>query len=190
MKFVLAPVLTLAALALAAAPATAAGEQVGVSSRQEADGTTTQTHEVIVPASVDQVWEAISTPLGWMTWAVPIARISADDPDVLETSYDAGATPGGPQTIQQRFLARIPNRLLVFRTIKAPEGFPHWAEYSQVTSVFELQADVNGTRVRLYSAGYPDSDGGRELLKFFGTGNAETLQHLQLRFADGPRVWK
>lgn len=181
----------LAAVALAlAVPATAAGEQVGVSSRQEADGTTTQTHEVIVPASVDQVWQAISTPLGWMTWAVPAARITADDPDVMETSYDPGATPGGPQTIQQRFLARIPNHLLVFRTIKAPEGFPHWDEYRQVTSVFELQPDLNGTRVRLYSTGYPDTEGGRELLKFFGTGNAETLQHLQLRFADGPRVWK
>lgn len=187
MKFALA----LMAVAIAfAGPAAAADEPVAVSSHREADGTTTQTHEALVPASVDQVWQAISTPLGWMTWAVPMARVTADDPEVIETSYDARGAPGGPETIQQRFLARIPNRLLVYRTIKTPDGFPHSEEYRQVTSVFELQAEGRGTRVRLHSAGYPDSAGGRELVRFFAAGNSEALQHLRRRFSDGPRVWK
>lgn len=172
--------------ALIGAPASA---DVTVSSKVEADGTTTQTHEVVVPAPAEEVWRAISTPGGWMTWAVPYAW-ATDDPEIMETSYEEPERSDRTQVIQQRFLARIPNKLLVYRTVKAPAGFPHWEDYRQVVSVIELLPEGANTRARLTSAGYPDNEGGRELLRFFGSGNAEAMQYLQLRFADGPRVWK
>jgi hypothetical protein len=178
------PALAAAAILAAAAPALAQ-EPVAVATQREADGTTTMTHEALVDAVMPDVWAAISTAEGWMTWAVPIAWISADDPDLLETSYDRADTPGSASTIQQRFLARIPGRLLAFRTIKAPEGFPHWDDYRRVTSVFELETVGERTRVRLTSTGYPDTAGGHELITFFERGNAETLEALRKRFAGG-----
>jgi len=146
-------------------------------------------HEALVDGAIADVWTAISTPQGWMSWAVPMAWISAADGDVLETSYDVADRPGSPSIIQQRFIARIPGRLLVFRTIKAPEGFPHWESYRGVTSIFELEPAGRQTRVRLTSVGYPDTNAGDALVGFFGKGNATTLEKLQRRFLTGPVDW-
>lgn len=183
--------LTLACVAAAsfAVPGAAATEEVRVTTSVEADRSHTLVHEVLVDAPVADVWTAISTPQGWMSWAVPVAWISPTDPDVLETSYDRADVPGGPGTIQQRFVARIPERLLVFRTIKAPAGFPHWDTYRGVTSLFEIETAGRQTRVRLTSTGYPDNDAGRALIAFFERGNAQTLENLRRRFATGPIDW-
>ena len=160
-----------------------AQDAVTVETRTEADGTATLVHELVVDAAAPEVWTAIATPEGWTTWAVPAAWWVDGKPDVLETSYDPGDTPGSPSTIRQRFLARIPGRLLAFRTIKAPEGFPHWDSYRLVTSVFELEPAGQRTRVRLTSTGYPDSEAGRALVAFFTQGNSETLKQLGARFS-------
>jgi uncharacterized protein YndB with AHSA1/START domain len=123
---------------LVAAPAWAQSG-VAVQKRVEADGTHTLVHEVVVDAPAREVWAAISTADGWKSWAVPVARVPAGRPDILETSYDPAAKPGDAGAIHQQFLAKVPERLLVFRTVKAPDRFPHWESYKLVTSVFELE---------------------------------------------------
>jgi len=168
----------LLAVALVTAPAPA---QVPVETKVEADGTTTMTHSALVAAVPAEVWAAVSTPEGWQGWAVPLARWV--EPDLLETSYDKAEPVGGPTAIRQRFIAAIPGRLLAFRTVKAPDGFPHWAEFQQVTSFFELSPEGAGTRVRLTLTGFPGNEGGRALVGFFAKGNATTLEQLQRRFA-------
>lgn len=181
--------LVLAAVLLFAVPAAAQADKVTVIKTVEGDATTTMTHEVLVDASPAEVWAAISTPEGWMGWAVPVARTVGGDPDLIESSYDPASKPGGPDTIQQRFGARVPGKSLAFRTVKAPAGFPHWDEYQKVTSVFEIEAAGKQTRVRLTSRGYPGSDGGRALVGFFEGGNAMALGNLRQRFATGPIDW-
>lgn len=179
----------LAAALSIAAPAAAQADKLVVTKAAEADATTTMVHEVLVDATPAAVWTAISTAEGWMTWAVPVARTVGGDPDLIESSYDPAAKLGGPDTIQQRFGARVPGKSLAFRTVKAPAGFPHWDEYQKVTSVFEIEAAGNQTRVRLVSSGYPGSDGGRALVGFFEGGNAMALGNLRQRFATGPIDW-
>lgn len=162
-----------------------------VSKTAEADRTHTLVHEVIVDAPMADVWAAISTPEGWKTWAVPVAWAPAGQIDVLETSYDPAANPGDPGTIQQRFTARIPGRMLAFKTVKVPARFPHWESYRRVSSVFELEPlSASSTRVRLTGVGYPDTPAGKDLLAFFEKGNADSLNWLRLRFAEGPADWK
>ncbi len=98
----------LAALAFALQPAAAAAtpvETVAVTGTAAADGTQVLVHEVVVAASPADVWEAVSTAQGWMTWAVPIAWQQGD---LLETSYASAARPGDPTTIQQQILDRSP----------------------------------------------------------------------------------
>lgn len=184
----------LAALALAAAqtPAVAPApspspDEVAISASAAADGTHVLVHELAVAAPVAEVWEAVSTAQGWTTWAVPIAW---QEGDMLETSYSPAASPGDPSTIRQQILAREPGRKLAFRTVKAPEGFPHFEAYRQVVSTIELEPLGEArTRVRLTGTGYPDSEAGRELLGFFREGNRTTLEQLRQRFATGPIDW-
>lgn len=175
----LAPIL---ALTLFATPVVAQ-EAVTSESRIEADGTTTLVHELTIAAPLADIWAAISTPEGWMEWAAPLARWVEGEPDVLETGYDPAEPPGGPGAIRQQFLVRIPGRLLAYRTVKTPEGFPHSEQYKQVTGVFELGAEGDRTRVRLTSTGFPNSEAGSELLAFFRRGNAFTLEQLRTAFS-------
>ena len=175
--------LAFAVLMLAAGLLAAQEAPVETATQTEADGTVTMAHSALVAAPPAEVWTAISTPEGWMTWAVPLARWVGEVGDVLETGYNPDEPAGGPGAIRQQFVARIPGRLLVFRTIKTPDGFPHGDEYRKVTGIFELMAEGAGTRVRLTSVGYPDSDGGRALVRFFAAGNRMALESLQRRFA-------
>ena len=152
------------------------------------DGTHVLVHETVVDASAADVWQAIATVEGWKTWAVPVAW--GPEPDVIETSYTPTARPGDASTIRQRILAAVPGRLLVFRTIRAPAGFPNFETFARVTSVFELEPlGGNRTRVRLTGAGYADDEAGRQLLGFFRQGNRVSLERLRQRFATGPLDW-
>lgn len=165
-------------------------DSIIVEQRRAPDGTLTLVHESVVDAPVAEVWEAIATAEGWRTWAVPVAWSSPEAPDELETSYDPAARPGDPQTIRHRVLARVPGRMIAFRTVKAPEGFPHFEIFGQTTGLFELEAvGADRTRVRVTGAGYPDSEAGRQLIGFFREGNRITLERLRRRFTDGPIDW-
>lgn len=174
---------------LLAVPGVALAQEVRVARQIEADRTTTMTHAILINAAPAEVWAAIATAEGWMTWAVPIAWTPKDDADLIETAYDRASHPGAADTIQQRITERVPGRRLAFRTVKAPAGFPHWEDYRNVTSLFEIEPVGNASRVRLTSRGYPDNPGGQALLAFFERGNAATLQNLRERFVTGPVDW-
>ena len=180
----IATLLLLATSAPAAAPAPVT-EQV----RVEADGTTSLSHEVVIAAPPEQVWEAITTVDGWKSWAVPVAWIAADRPDVIETSYNPAARPGDAMNIQNEFVARVPGRRLAFHTIKAPAGFPHFEALRRVTQTFELASEGTATRVRLTGTGYGGDAPGKAVLAFFQGGNRVSLEMLRDRFATGPIDW-
>lgn len=172
---------------LLATPAVAQPSPITIASQREADGTHCLAHETIVDAPIAEVWTAISTAEGWRTWATPVAWASAD---LIETSYTPSASPGDPSTIRQQIVARLPGRILVFRTTGAPAGFPHFDTFSRVISFFELVPDgERRTRVRLTMTGYADTDAGRQLLGFFREGNRVSLDRLRRRFASGPLDW-
>lgn len=152
----------------------------------EADGSRTLAVETFVPASPAALWQATTTAEGWKRWAVPVAWVPASDPDLLETAYDPAARPGDANNIQQRFVAKLPGRLLVFRTVKTPAGFPHAEAYKGVTSFLELVPEGSGTRVRLTGVNYPAGKEGDELLGFFKSGNQATLDHLAQVMALAP----
>lgn len=162
-------------------------DPVSISALRDQDGSHTLVHETVVAAPAASVWDAISTPEGWTTWAVPVAWSEAD---LLETSYSPGASRGDKTTIQQRIAAQIPGRMILFRTVKAPEGFPNFETFKAVTHAIELEpVDDKRTRVRLTTAGYADTDAGRQLLGFFRQGNKVSLDQLRTRFVSGPIDW-
>jgi uncharacterized protein YndB with AHSA1/START domain len=162
--------------------------RVETSEARSRDGTTTLIHETLVDAPVADVWTAVSTAEGWRTWAVPVAW--SQEGSILETSYNPAAAPGDRSTIKQLILAKVPERMMAFRTIKAPDGFPHFDAFSRVTGVLELEPEgERRTRVRIVSAGYADDDAGRQLIGFFREGNRVSLDRLRRRFSEGPLDW-
>lgn len=181
----------IAALVLlgATAPALAASPAVTEQVRSEADGTSSLSHSVIVPASPAAVWAAISTAKGWTTWAVPVAWLASDRPLVIETSYNPAARPGDAMNIKTEFTALAPEKKLVFRTVKAPEGFPHFEALRRVVQTFELSPEGSGTRVSLTGTGYGADPSGQAMLAFFKGGNRVSLEMLRDRFANGPIDW-
>lgn len=178
-------------LALAAAPLPAQdGSAVAVSERVEADGTTTLSHELVIEAAAADVWAAFATAEGWRTWAVPVAWDAPIEPETIETSYSRDARPGDATTIRQRILARLPGRLLVFRTVKAPDGFPHFESFARTTGFVEIEPlGAARSRVRLTGTGYAGDEAGRALLGFFRDGNRISLERLRDRFVNGPVDW-
>ncbi|MFL6781669.1 MAG: SRPBCC domain-containing protein [Sphingomicrobium sp.] len=154
---------------------------VSVSVQPQSDGSRTLVQETIVDAPLREVWTAISTAEGWKTWAAPVAWQT--QPDLIETSYNKDANPGDKTTIRQKILAQVPERLLLFRTVKAPQGFPDFETYEKVVHLLEVEeAGQSRTRIRLTGAGYAPTDAGNRLLAFFEKGNVEVLKHMQARF--------
>jgi uncharacterized protein YndB with AHSA1/START domain len=179
-----------AAALLLLAPVATAAQDVTMGERREADGTLTLSHAIVIDAPAADIWTAVSTAAGWRTWAVPLAWDAPVEPDTIETSYAPDARPGDPTTIRQHVLARIPGRLIVFRTVKAPDGFPNFETFARTTGFIELEAlGERRTRVRVTGAGYPDTEAGRQILGFFRDGNRITLERLRQRFVSGPLDW-
>lgn len=146
------------------------------------DGARTLTHELVVPASPEDVWQAVATAEGWAEWAVPVAR-QIEGTARFETAYDPEAAPGSPDTIEHEWLAREAPHRVVYRTVRTPAGFPHAETYLHVVSTFELTAAALGsTHVRLITSPYPANEAGDALLGFFRHGNAETLKLLLAHF--------
>ena len=185
----LAALLLLAAATPAFATPPTALAPVTEQVRAEADGTSSLSHTVIVPASPGAVWNAITTVDGWKTWAVPVAWIKPDRPQVIETSYNPAARPGDPMNIENEFTDRVPGQKLVFHTIKAPTGFAHFEALQRVTQTIELVPEGNGTRVSLTGTGYANDESGKAVLAFFKGGNRVSLEMLRDRFANGPIDW-
>lgn len=180
-------ILTAIFLALAAP----GGSQSPVSAvrHQQSDGNHMLVHEVVIDAPRGEVWSMVSTADGWKQWAAPVAWAPAGRPDVIETSYTPGARPGDPSTIRQQVLLRLPERLMVFRTIKAPARFPDLDAFANVLSILELEPlGERRTRVRLIGSPYPDSEAGRRLLDFFERGNRISLDKLRARFESPPPI--
>ena len=163
------------------------GGDVTIKASRAGDGSHVLVHETIVPAPPEAVWPAISTASGWSTWAVPAAW---GDGETIETSYAATAARSDATTIRQELGARVPGRLLAFRTVKAPDGFPNFETFRRVDHLFELEPTGDGrTKVRLTGSNYPDNDAGRQLLGFFREGNRVSLDRLRRRFTSGPIDW-
>lgn len=168
-----------------------AADDVIVTAEAESRERRSTVHEVVVPATLEAVWQAVSTADGWADWASPRAWWSPGEPQVIETSYDPAATPGGASTIKNEITDAVPRRSLTFRTIKAPDGFGHFSDLAKVTWRFDLIPEgPERTRVRLTGSGYPATSGGDEVLGFFRRGNSVSLGNLRTRFVTGPIDWK
>lgn len=184
-------VLLLLTIVLCSAMPALAGQVVD-SSYKASDGTRVLRHEVVVPASIAEVYVALTTAEGWRTWAAPFAVMTPafGAGAILETSYNPGARPGEATNIKNRVLAYIPERMFAFQAVQAPADFKHADLLAQIFTVAELEpVSATRTRIRLSMLGYRDGEAFDELYGFFAKGNAWTMSALSERFEKGPIDW-
>ncbi len=172
----------LACSACATAPAPDGG--VADTSFVESDGSRTILLSAWIPALPGEVYRAVATVEGWKSWAAPAAFGEVSLSGGLETSYSADAKAGDPANIKQQFLALSPERLVVFRTVQTPPGFPHAELYKQTVSSFHLAAEGAGTRLTFTHQGFGSGAAWDELYGFFAQGDKQTLEALQKLFAE------
>lgn len=189
------PILALAgALALSAglgaqAPASA-GPPVSDSSYDAPDGTRVLRQSLVVPATVEQIWDALTTSRGLETWAVPFARADFRLGGVWESSYRRDATAGDPANIRNRFIAYQPLRMIAIQAIQAPPDFPHPELLPSLWTVIEIDPiETRRVRVTVSGVGYRSGPDHEAVYRLFERGNAWTLQQLHKRFTDGPIDW-
>jgi uncharacterized protein YndB with AHSA1/START domain len=139
--------------------------------------------EVEVPASVDAVWEAMTTAQGMMTWITPDARVD------LRAGGDwlamfPGAAPGGGTVISFQPKTRLELSAM------APEKFPT-VRRDRTNALFEFESvGPSTTLVRLTQTGWKDGPEWDAAFDYLASGNAILLTMLRQRFISGPTDWK
>lgn len=139
--------------------------------------------EAVVPASLDQVWEAFTTSDGLVTWLTPGATVELRLGGPWQANFPGGKTGGGT------ILAFLPREMLAVAAL-APEAYPT-VRRERTQAVFRFDAvDATHTRVRLSQIGWQTGDEWDRAFTYLSKGNAQLLNALVHRFTSGPIDWK
>jgi uncharacterized protein YndB with AHSA1/START domain len=166
--------LAAAALALSAAAAGAAERAIDKS--------------VLVPASVDQVWEAWTTRDGIVGFFAPDARIEPRPGGAFEIYIDPLAAPGARGADGMRYLALQPKQMLSFEW-NAPPHLPEARAQRTFVVVRLAPAGERETRVTLHHTGWGDGGQWDQAYAYFDRAWGNVLGNLKKRFEQGPQDW-
>ena len=138
--------------------------------------------DVVVPASLDAVWEAFTTKAGLVTWLAPDAAVELRAGGDWIAKFPNAAPGGGTIVIFQ------PKTLLAL-TAMAPEQFPT-VRRERTLAVFSFEARGPAqTAVHLAQTGWKDGDEWDKAYAYLAQGNAYLLEALYQRFQKGPFDW-
>lgn len=141
---------------------------------------------IVIKAPPAKVWTALTTTEGLQAWEMPLADIEVKVGGHLEANYDAKAKVGDPNNIKHEILGYVPGRLLVFRNVQTPKGFPHPEMFQHVVIILMLDDLGDGkTRVTEVNAGYGQGEDWDKLYGFFRAGNAWVLEKLKAHLEGG-----
>lgn len=138
------------------------------------------THEAVLDAPVDIVWEAFTTKKAMESWMVAHAEVDLKVGGAWKTHYSKEGKLGDEGSIEHAILAYDPKRMFAFRTVKVPKTFPFPNTMKNVWSVLYMEpVETNRTRLVLRMLGYgPDAES-QQMRKFFDSGNAYTIDQLK-----------
>jgi uncharacterized protein YndB with AHSA1/START domain len=138
--------------------------------------------EVVVPASLDDVWQAMSTKAGLETWLWRDTRVELRPGGDWLVLYTPTATGGGT------IVSFTPRAEIVIKAL-APEQFPT-VRATRTDVTFRLAAaGPAATRVTLLQTGWQSGAEWDAAYDYLATGNAQLLMQLHRRFTSGPLDW-
>jgi uncharacterized protein YndB with AHSA1/START domain len=137
--------------------------------------------ELLIPASVPDVWNAFSTRDGLVTWLAPDATVDLR-PGGDWLAQFPGTTGGGS------IVSFVPQHELVISAL-APEKFPT-VRATRTRAVFTIEPRGNATLVRLTQTGWQDGPEWDAAYEYLASGNGQLLATLHRRFVSGPIDWQ
>ena len=141
------------------------------------------TSEAILNAPLDDVWKAWTTREGIESWMVAKTDFKLEIGATWRTSYSKESTLDDDSTIQHLILAYDQGRMLAFRTVKPPKGFPFPSALAKTWTVVYLEPrGAAKTHITVRMNGYTEDEESQKMRAFFERGNRITLESLVKRF--------
>jgi uncharacterized protein YndB with AHSA1/START domain len=169
-------------------PAMAVPPQVRQVKGVAADGARYYEDSIVIDAPAHVLWTAFTDTDAYRKWASPVSAVDFRIGGAIEASYDPKGRLGDPQNIKNAFVAYVPDRLLVFSNVQAPDGLPGRDAYPKTLKTLEFEAlGPNQTRVTVSGIGFgagPDFD---QLYAFFSRGDAGMLAMLKAAMETPPK---
>jgi len=137
---------------------------------------------VVVPARVDDVWEAFSTTDGLKTWLWSDVHVDLRPGGDWLVLYPGGKTGGGT------IVSFVPKKQITIRAM-APEAYPT-VRSERTTAVFAFEP-ISGstTKVTLSQSGWKEGKEWDDAYEYLAKGDAQLLGQLKSRFEKGPASW-
>src|ERR1700683_94630 len=129
--------------------------------------------EVTIPASVPDVWEALSTSKGLSTWLFPNAVVDLRPGGDWLVKFPGGSTGGGT------IIAFVPQQKIEIAAL-APDQFPT-VRRERTHATFELRASADGkaTVLHLTQTGWKSGEEWDKDYDYVATGNVELLENVR-----------
>ena len=144
--------------------------------------------EVVVQATVDQVWDAWTTAEGIVGFFAPAAEIDARVGGAFHVFMDPGAAAGSKGADDMRFLALQPKKMISFDW-NAPPHLPLARAQRTFVIVRMESVDAQQTRVTLHHTGWGEGGEWDKAYAYFDRAWGNVLANLQKRYVSGPYDW-
>lgn len=139
------------------------------------------TQEVVVHASLEDVWNAYTTENGWAKWSTPLVSIDLRVGGIIRTNYNADGTLYDETANTLYIRNYVPYELL---TLQADIS-PNWPEFmkEEADNLFNVilfePLDENKTKLVSHGIGYKNNERYWGLMDFFIKGNEMSYQKLK-----------
>jgi uncharacterized protein YndB with AHSA1/START domain len=145
--------------------------------------------EIVVPATIEDVWHAWTTEEGIISFLAPACRIDLRPDGPYEILFDPSALPGQRGGEGLRVMAVQPMTMLSF-TWNAPPSLPEVRGQRTHVTVRLSPEGAGRTRVRLHHDGWGTGGQWDEAYRYFDRAwNQIVLPRLVRRFEEGPVQW-
>ncbi len=168
----------------------AQGQEVKDTSFVAPNGERVQRLEIVVPATVRECWELVSSAEGWKSWMSPNVEMELKTGGKFHSNYRLGAKVGDPGTIYNTVLAYVPLQMLTLK-IGLTDVFPKEArEAGTLFAVLTMEAaGEKRTRLSETMVGWKEGPGWDWTYDFFLKGNKFTFEEMYRRVVHGPVDW-
>ena len=145
--------------------------------------------EVVVSASIDQLWDAWTTREGITSFFSPDARIDARVGGAFQIYMDPGGEPGMKGADDMRYLALQPKKMISFDW-NAPPSLPEARQQRTYVIVRFEPVTEKTSKVTLHHVGWGDGGEWDKSYAYFDRAWGNVLGNLRARFEKGPMDWK
>lgn len=144
--------------------------------------------EVVVAATLDQVWASWTTREGIVGFFAPDARIEPRVGGAFQIYIDPGAPAGAKGADDMRFLALQPKKMISFDW-NAPPSLPEARAQRTFVVVRFAPVDEKTTRVTLHHTGWGEGGEWDKAYAYFDRAWGGVLGNLKKRYEQGPQDW-